>query len=82
MRSVVIIVATIAVTVSPVRAQQGPAFPVPGSNRGPNFPASVSPTESNPTNWIARQHEYTDPSGPNSQWNRWYARGRRGRWGR
>jgi hypothetical protein len=57
----------------PVFAQQGPAlpsqdspqmgsaFPSPGSDRGPAFPKSVSPTESNPTNWVTPPTQQ-DPS--------------------
>ena len=33
-------------------SQFGPDFPSAGSDRGPAFPKYVSPTESNPTNWV------------------------------
>src|SRR5580704_13626003 len=56
-----------ACILSPVQAQQGPAYPSPGSARGGAFPKHVLPTGSNPTNWVRRQHEYTDPNGPNSR---------------
>jgi len=79
MRCVLMIVAGIIGFILPLRAQQsdtpppsslqGPAFPSPGSNRGPAFPKSVSPTGSNPTNWVAPEHEYTEPAPTWS--NRW-----------
>jgi hypothetical protein len=72
MRRALMIVVTVVCFVSPVRAQQGPAYPTPGSTRGETFPKHVSPTGSNPTNWVRRQHEYTDPNGPNSRRNRGY----------
>ena len=74
MRRILIVVVAITAVVSPVLAQEGPNFPSPGSNRGPNFPKSVSPTDSNSTNWVAPQSEYTDPDGPNAVWNRWSRR--------
>ena len=74
MRRVLILVVAIVGIVSPGLAQQGPAFPSSGSYRGPNFPKSVSPTDSNPTNWAAPQPQYTDPDGPNASWNRWSRR--------
>jgi hypothetical protein len=92
MRRVLIIALATASILSPVQAQQGPDFPsssseqgpnfpAPGSDRGPDFPKSVSPTETNPTNWVASQPQYTDPAGPNARWNGWYARrGWRGGW--
>lgn len=83
MRRGLIIAAAIVGILSPARAQRGPNFPSPGSDRGPAFPQSVSPTVSNPTNWNTPQPQYTDPSGPNAKWNRWS--GRRGshrRWHR
>jgi hypothetical protein len=89
MRRVLIIATAIACIVSPVRAQQsgtqslssrpGPAYPAPGSGRGPAFPKSVSPTDSGEINWFAPQPQYTEPFGPNTRWDRWG--GRRGwRW--
>jgi len=52
------------VVVSPAVAQHGPAYPS-DSNRGPAFPGSVSPTDTNPTNWIAPQrHEDESPYPP------------------
>jgi hypothetical protein len=81
MRRILIIAMALIGFVSAVHAEQGPNFPSLGSDRGPNFPSSVSPTESNQTNWVARQHEYTDPSGPNARWNLWHGRrGWRGGW--
>jgi hypothetical protein len=41
-----------ACILSPVKAQQGPAYPSPGSARGRAFPKHVPPTGSNPTNWV------------------------------
>jgi hypothetical protein len=67
MRRIVPIIIAIACILSPVRAQQGPAYPSPGADRGSAFPKHVSPTGSNPTNWVGKQHEYTDPNGPNSR---------------
>jgi hypothetical protein len=58
----ILILATAFVGISfPVCAQQGAAFPSPGSDRGPAFPKSVSPTESNPTNWV-KPPAQPDPS--------------------
>jgi hypothetical protein len=76
MRRALFIAAAIVGIALPVHAEQGPNYPSPGSDRGPAFPKSVSPTDSDPTNWVAPKTEYTDPSGPNARWNRWY--GRRG----
>jgi hypothetical protein len=60
-------------------SQKGSAFPSPGSNRGSAFPKSVSPTESNPTNW-AKPPPQQDPSyGINPRAQYWYDRTRRGR---
>jgi hypothetical protein len=72
MQRIVIITTVIACILSPVQAQQGPAYPSPGSDRGDTFPKHVSPTGSNPTNWVKQKREYTDPYGPNSKRNRWY----------
>jgi len=80
MRRVLIAAAAFAGIVSPVLAQQGSNFPSLGSDRGPNFPKSVSPTDPSPINWVVPQAEYTDPSGPNARWNRWSRR--RGGWRR
>lgn len=80
MRRFLIITAAISGIVSPARAQQGPAYPAPGSNRGPAFPQTVSPTGSNQTNWSKPEHQYTDPNGPNAKWNRWRGRGWHGGW--
>src|SRR5271167_4214879 len=51
-------------------SNRGPNYPKPGSGRGPNYPKGVSPTDSNPTNWIVQEPEYTDPYEPNNRWNR------------
>lgn len=67
MRCVLIIAVTMACFASPVSAQQGPAYTSPGASRGHAFPKHVSPTQTNPTNWVARKPEYTDPYGPNSK---------------
>jgi hypothetical protein len=72
MRRVVMIALTIACFVSPVRSQQGPAYPSAGAGRGDAFPTPVSPTKGNPTNWVRPKQEYTDPNGPNSK--RYYGR--------
>ena len=73
MRRILILATAILGIAFPVLAQQGPAlpsedsaqkgsaFPSPGSNRGPAFPKSVSPTESNSTNW-AKPPPQQDPS--------------------
>jgi hypothetical protein len=74
-------VATVIVAISfPVGAQQGPALPAPGSDRGPAFPKSVSPTQSNPTNWVKPPSE-PDPSSYdiNPRATYWYNRTRRWR---
>jgi len=58
MLRVSIIIATLLIGVGVANAQQpgspsrGPAYPSE-SQRGPAFPKSVSPTETNPTNWKA-----------------------------
>jgi hypothetical protein len=60
MRYIIIVAVLIAVMVAPARAQgdsmrsssHGPAFPS-DSHRGPAFPKSVSPTDSNPTSWVS-----------------------------
>ena len=74
MRRVLVTAAAMVCILSPLRARQGPSYPSPGSNRGAAFPQHVSPTGANPTNWVARQPEYTDPNGPNSK--RYYGYGR------
>ena len=81
-RGIPIIATTLIGLVSAVHAQQGSNFPSPGSDRGPNFPGSVSPAETNPTNWVTSQHQYTEPAAPgtNPRWNRWNSR--IARWGR
>ena len=77
MRHALIVVTLIAGFASPLRAQQGADFPAPGSDRGANFPKSVSPTATNPTNWVAPQVQYTDPNAGNPRWNRWNNRRQR-----
>jgi len=67
MRRVLMTGVAIACLAFPVHAQQGPAYPSPGTGRGEAFPEHVSPTTSNPTNWVKQQREYTDPNGPNSR---------------
>jgi hypothetical protein len=67
MRDALIIAVVIACLVGPVRAQQGSAYPSPGSSRGEAFPKHVSPTGTPATNWVGQEHEYTDPNGPNSR---------------
>jgi hypothetical protein len=67
MRCIVMIALTIVCFVSPLRAQQGSAYPLPGAGRGDAFPKHVSPTDANPTNWVGQKNEYTDPNGPNSR---------------
>jgi hypothetical protein len=60
MRYFIITAVLIAFMVAPARAQDdsmppsshGPAFPS-DSRRGPAFPKSVSPTDSNPTSWVS-----------------------------
>jgi hypothetical protein len=74
-----LIVSAAVVLASPAVAEHGPAYPS-DSNRGPAFPSSVSSTQSNPTNWVAPQTEYTDPEGANARWNRWYDARRRWEW--
>jgi len=87
----ILILATLIVGIGfPVCAQQGPdfpsqnsqkgsAFPSPGSARGPAFPKSVSPTESNPTNW-AKPPTQPDPTyGWDPRATYWYNRARRWR---
>jgi hypothetical protein len=59
----------------------GPAFPSPGSDRGPNFPGGVSPTQSNPTNWVTVPQQYTQPAPWVQSW-RGYAIRHRGYWRR
>jgi hypothetical protein len=59
--------ASIACIAFPVCAQRGPAYPEPGADRGPAYPKNVSPTDTNPANWIVQTPEYTDPYGPNSK---------------
>jgi hypothetical protein len=51
----VLMVAAIIYLASPVYAEHGPAYPEPGSNRGPAYPKDVSPTDTNPANWIVRK---------------------------
>jgi hypothetical protein len=43
------------------KSQKGVGLPSPGSDRGPAFPKSVSPTQRNPTNW-AQPPAQQDPS--------------------
>jgi hypothetical protein len=43
------------------KSQKGVGLPAPGSDRGPAFPKSVSPSQSNPTNW-AQPPAQQDPS--------------------
>jgi hypothetical protein len=90
MRRILILATAILTIEFPVFAQQGPdvssqnsqkgsAFPSPGADRGPAFPKSVSPTESNPTNW-AKPPAQADPSyGWDPRANYWYNRTRRWR---
>ena len=73
MRRVVMLAAIIVCFAAPVCAQRGPAYPEPGADRGSAYPKGVSPTDSNPANWIVQQPEYTDPNGPNSKgYGRYY----------
>jgi hypothetical protein len=60
MRYLVFIVA-VACLGSSVSAQRGPDYPKPGADRGSAFPKDISPTDSNPTNWIAQKPEYSIP---------------------
>src|SRR5579862_2858891 len=52
MRRLFVISAALAATITTAAAQHGPAYPEAGSDRGPNFPSSVSPNQQNPANWI------------------------------
>jgi hypothetical protein len=88
MQRALILAATIVCLACPAGAQlgsaypqsgsdRGPAFPKPGADQGPAYPKGVSPTDSNPANWIAPAPEYTDPNGPNSKrYGRYYYNGR------
>ena len=59
------------------KSQKGVGLPSPGSDRGPAFPKSVSPSQSNPTNW-AQPPAQQDPSyGWDPRANYWYDRTRR-----
>ncbi len=82
MRRLLLIAAVIVGIALPVQAEQGPAYPTPGSSRGPAFPKSVAPTGRNPTSWVAPENQYTDPAGPNNaRWGHWNGRsGWRGGW--
>jgi hypothetical protein len=76
MRGILIIAVTLFGLSSGLHAQDntgsGQGRGLPSSERGPAFPKDVSPTDSNQTNWVARQHEYTDPFGPNNRrWHFW-----------
>jgi hypothetical protein len=51
-------------------SNRGAAFPSPGSQRGANFPEGVSPTQTNPTNWVTSPREYTEPY----PWRQWWRR--------
>jgi hypothetical protein len=82
MRHTFIIAAAIAAIGPTVRAQQGPAYPQPGSDRGPAFPYSVSPGAANQTNWFQPQTQYTEPNGPNARWNHRPRWGSHARWHR
>jgi hypothetical protein len=55
----------------PPDSPQGSNYPSPGSSRGPAFPKSVSPTGTNPTNWVTPPPQYTDPNAPDPRWTRW-----------
>jgi hypothetical protein len=67
MRRVLMIAIAITCFAFSVRAQQGPSYLSPEAGRGHAFPKHVSPTSTNPTNWVRQKHEYTDPNGPNSK---------------
>jgi hypothetical protein len=58
-------------------AEHGPAYPS-DSNRGPAFPSSAAPSDSNFINWVAPHDQYTDPDGPNARRNHWGRRYWRG----
>jgi hypothetical protein len=80
MRSILIIAAMLTGLSSGLHAQgnkdsdSGQGSGLPSSDRGPAFPKGVSPTASNPTNWVAPKPAYTDPYGPNNK--RYYRRWR------
>jgi hypothetical protein len=78
MRSILIIAVTLLGLSSGLHAEDnaGSGYGLPTSERGPAFPAGVSPTEPNPANWIARRQYYTDPFGPNNRRWGWHYRGR------
>lgn len=80
MRCTLLIAVAIIAFALPAEAQQGPAYPSPGSSRGPAFPQSVAPSQSNQTNWVKPEGQYTDPYGPNSKRNRWHGWGWHGGW--
>jgi hypothetical protein len=48
---------------------RGPAYPLE-SKRGPAFPKYVSPTQSNPTNWVAAP-PIPEPAPTTRWWGRW-----------
>ncbi len=58
-------------------SNRGGAFPSPGSQRGANFPEGVSPTQTNPTNWVTSPREYTEPN----PWRQWWRRYPQRHWG-
>jgi hypothetical protein len=51
----ILMVAAIICLASPVYAEHGPAYPEPGAGRGSAYPKDVSPTDTNPANWIVRE---------------------------
>jgi hypothetical protein len=60
-------------------AQRGSAYP-PVSQRGPNFPKSVSPDDSNPANWVGAPAPLNTGDLPSPRGWRWWSR--RGWWRR
>ena len=75
MRAVTILIGMVACFASPSWAQHGAAYPDPGADRGPAYPKNISPTDSNPTNWVVQKPVYTDQYGP-WQYDRFYYRRR------
>jgi hypothetical protein len=55
---------------APAYAQHGSAYPEPGADRGSAYPKGVSPTDSNPANWIAPPPDHTGGWGRDRRYGR------------
>ena len=77
---ILVVTASLGAATCAASAQHGPDYPS-ASDRGADFPKSVSPTDTNPTNWVGSPalHEDQGQSVAGRHWERPVANRRRWR---